>query len=107
MKEYAEGYDPIAEEEKKPKVDESVQLIRDVSATKEFVSKHSTKTGRKGVDSVYRVVLCYGLIIVGIGMIILAAVSKNEEYSSLYVGGILFALLGIGLEFLSRNITKD
>ena len=38
MKEYAEGYDPIAEEEKKPEVDESVQLIRDVSATKEFVS---------------------------------------------------------------------
>ncbi|MBR5667431.1 MAG: hypothetical protein IKW95_07080 [Lachnospiraceae bacterium] len=107
MKEYVEGYDPIAEEEKKPEVDESVQLIRDVSATKEFVSKHSTKTGRKGVDSVYRVVLCYGLIIVGIGMIILAAVSKNEEYSSLYVGGILFALLGIGLDFLSRNITKD
>ncbi|MBO6065392.1 MAG: hypothetical protein J6P36_03125 [Lachnospiraceae bacterium] len=105
MKEYAEGYDPNAEE--KPQVDESVQLIREVSASKEFVSKHSTKTGRRGVDSIYRIVLCYGLIVVGVAMIILAAVSKNEEYSSLYVGGILFAALGIVLEFLSRNIKKD
>ena len=105
MKEYAEGYDPNAEE--KPQVDESVQLIREVSASKEFVSKHSTKTGRRGVDSIYRIVLCYGLIVVGVAMIILAAVSKNEEYSSLYVGGILFAALGIVLEFLSSNIKKD
>lgn len=105
MKEYAEGYDPNAEE--KLQVDESVQLIREVSASKEFVSKHSTKTGRRGVDSIYRIVLCYGLIVVGVAMIILAAVSKNEEYSSLYVGGILFAALGIVLEFLSRNIKKD
>lgn len=105
MKEYAEGYDPNAEE--KLQVDESVQLIREVSASKEFVSKHSTKTGRRGVDSIYRIVLCYGLIVVGVTMIILAAVSKNEEYSSLYVGGILFAALGIVLEFLSRNIKKD
>jgi hypothetical protein len=92
-------------EEQKHEVDESVRLIREISESKEVESVNFTPGVREKGDNFFRYALCYGLIAVGIIMIALAAF--NKEYSNLFVGGVLFAVFGLFLDFLTRKIKKD
>ena len=92
-------------EEQKHEVDESVRLIREISESKEVESVNFTPGVREKGDNFFRYVLCFGLIAVGIIMIARAAF--NKEYSNLFVGGVLFAVLGLFLDFLTRKIKKD
>ena len=103
--ELAEEEKQIPENDQNENVDESVRIIREVSASKEVTATNFTPDTRRKGDGAFHAVLCIGLIVVGVIMILLASFVKG--YSDLFVGGVLFALLGLVLDFLSRKIKKD
>ncbi|MBO4280869.1 MAG: hypothetical protein J5872_03405 [Lachnospiraceae bacterium] len=100
----------LLEEQSEPseqdhEVDESVRIIREVSASTEAENTNFTPEVRDKGDSFFRYTVSYGLVAVGIIMVALAAFT--ERFSNLFVGGVLFALFGLFLDFLTRKVKKD
>lgn len=101
----AEAVDEAAENAQP--VDESVQIIREVSEAKAEqatnVSPELIKTG----DKVFSTLLTTVPVIVGIIMILAATFSGPGEKAGLVVVGMIFFLFGLLLQFLSRHVKKD
>ncbi len=85
-------------------VDESLQLIREVSEAMPE-NNHSTSVERTTGDNVFRGMLIGGLLVAGLIMIIIALLSEDNK--DLIIGGVLFSGFGLLLEWLSQAIKKD
>ena len=94
-------------EDSQQKVDESVQLIREISEAKQDHATNVSPEAIKAGDKIFSTLLTTVPIIIGIAMILIATFSGPGEKAGWVVAGMIFFLFGLLLQFLSKNVKKD